>query len=87
MKPQILLIITDDNNNAIPTKIDPSILVVIKGIINNDNEINYEITVTDIKTEPEPAVVQEAKTTLTEILTGQSDIEYIYIHVLMMKMF
>lgn len=62
-------------------------MVVIKGIINNDNEINYEITVTDIKTEPEPAVVQEAKTTLTEILTGQSDIEYIYIHVLMMKMF
>ena len=47
----------DDNNNAIHTKIDPSVLHVMNFIINNSNEINDEVTVTDTKTDPGPVTV------------------------------
>ena len=40
-----------------------------------NNEVNEEVTVTDIKTEPEPIVIEEAPVTLTEILTGQNEVE------------
>lgn len=40
-----------------------------------NNEINEEVTVTDIKTEPEPIIIEEAPVTLTEILTGQNEVE------------
>ena len=52
---------------------------VINDIIKNNNEINDEVTITDIKTEPEPATVQETPVTLTEILTRQNDVEDVYI--------
>ena len=69
----------DDNNNSIPTNIDLAALRVINDIINTNNEINEEVSVTDIKTEPEPIVIEEAPVTLTEILTGQNEVEDIYI--------
>ena len=47
--------------------------------IKNNNEINDEVTITDIKTEPEPATVQETPVTLTKMLTRQNDVEDIYI--------
>ena len=40
-----------------------------------NNEINEEVTVTDIKTEPEPIIIEGAPVTLTEILTGQNEVE------------
>ena len=69
----------DDNNNAMHTKIDPSVLHVMNFIINNSNKINDEVTVTDTKTDPEPVTVQETPITLKEILTGQNNVEDICI--------
>ena len=40
----------DDNNNAVTTNIDPFVLRVINDV-NNNNEINDDVTVKDIKTE------------------------------------
>ena len=71
---------SDDNNNAVTTNIDPFVLRVINDV-NNNNEINDEVTVKDIKTEAEPVTVQETPVTLTELLTGQNDVEDIYIDV------
>ena len=62
------------------TNIDPFVLRVINDV-NNNNEINDEVTVKDIKTEAEPVTVQETPVILTEILTGQNDVEDIYIDV------
>ena len=69
----------DDNKNSVQTGIEPPVLKVTNDIISNNNEINDEVIVTDIKVEPEPVVVEETPTTLTEILTGQNEVEDIYI--------
>ena len=69
----------DDNKNSVQTCIEPPVLKVTNDIISNNNEINDEVIVTDIKVEPEPVVVEETPTTLTEILTGQNEVEDIYI--------
>ena len=69
----------DDNNNPVQTGTESPVLRVINDIINNYNEINNEVTVTDIKVQPESVVVEETPIILTEILTGQNEVQDIYI--------
>ena len=69
----------DDNNNPVQTGTESPVLSVINDIINNYNEINNEVTVTDVKVQPESVVLEETPNILTQILTGQNEVQDIYI--------